>query len=110
MAGMPGPHLDEKTEALIRDYNIGGIVLFTRNIEDPIQVARLCQDIQDASIKYHGSPVFMAVDQEGGRVARLKKPFTQFPGNAAIGKDDIPVEKAIEFALFLPEKGQEKIL
>jgi beta-N-acetylhexosaminidase len=99
MAGMPGPHLDEKTEVLIRDYNIGGIILFSRNIEDPIQVARLCHDIQDASIKYHGVPVFLAVDQEGGRVARLREPFTQFPGNAAIGKDDLPVEKAIEFAL-----------
>jgi len=99
MAGMPGPHLDEETEALIRDYNIGGIILFSRNIEDPVQVARLCRDIQDASVKYHGFPIFLAVDQEGGRIARLREPFTQFPGNAAIGMDDLPVERAIEFAL-----------
>jgi beta-N-acetylhexosaminidase len=37
------------------------------------------------------------VDQEGGRVARLKEPFTSFPGNAAIGADERPEEKAMEF-------------
>ena len=40
----------------------------------------------------------MAVDQEGGRVARLREPFTIFPGNEAIGIDDDPAEKAREFA------------
>jgi beta-N-acetylhexosaminidase len=38
------------------------------------------------------------VDQEGGRVARLKDPFKSFPGNAAIGTDEEPVKRAIEFA------------
>jgi len=43
-------------------------------------------------------PLFLAVDQEGGRVARLKEPFRSFPGNTAIGMDEEPVKKAIEFA------------
>jgi beta-N-acetylhexosaminidase len=38
------------------------------------------------------------VDQEGGRVARLKEPFRSFAGNAAIGMDEEPVKRAIEFA------------
>lgn len=98
MAGMPGTGLDENTESLIRDYNIGGIILFSRNINDPIQLSRLCTEIKDAAGKYHGNRIFIAVDQEGGRVARLKAPFSVFPGNEAIGMDEEPEERAREFA------------
>lgn len=98
MIGLPGPLLDKKTELLIRDYNIGGIILFRRNIEGPLQLAKLCKDIQAASYKYHGSPIFISLDQEGGNVARLKEPFTIFPGNEAIGESSNPERKAKQFA------------
>ena len=97
MAGIPGKSLDEGTEGLIRDYNLGGVILFSRNIEGPEQVAQLCQDLQDAAMKYQNIPLFLAVDQEGGRVARLGAPFSRFPGNEAIGKDDNPLDRANEF-------------
>jgi beta-N-acetylhexosaminidase len=97
MVGMPGLDLDEQTEAFIRDYRLGGIILFSRNIKDPVQVARLCRDIQKAGIKYHNLALFLAVDQEGGRVVRLRKPFTVFPGNTAIGSNPNPIEKAKAF-------------
>jgi len=96
MVGMPGPHLDKETHKLIRKDHIGGIILFSRNIEDPLQLATLCRDLQAAALKRF--PLFLAVDQEGGRVARLKEPFRSFPGNTAIGMDEKPVKKAIEFA------------
>jgi len=99
MAGMPGLELDEGTEALIRDHHLGGIILFSRNIEDPIQLTRLCRDIQGASMRAHDAPLFLAVDQEGGRVARLREPFTLFPGNSAMGKDPDPLDRAREFGL-----------
>jgi len=75
MAGIPGTRLDDDTDALIRHYCIGGVILFSRNIEDPVQLAALCNDLQDRAIRYHNIPLFLAVDQEGGRVARLKGPF-----------------------------------
>jgi beta-N-acetylhexosaminidase len=99
MAGIPGPYMDRDTEALIRDCNPAGIIIFSRNIMDPLQLAMLCNDLQASAMKYHGVPLFIAVDQEGGRVARLKEPFTIFPGNEAIGNDKDPVKSAKEFAL-----------
>ncbi len=98
MAGMPGTVFDEHTEDLIRDYCLGGMILFSRNIEDPLQLATLCNDLQDCAMKYQGTPLFLAVDQEGGRVARLREPFTSFPGNSAIGADPEPEKRAEEFA------------
>jgi beta-N-acetylhexosaminidase len=97
ITGMPGTSLDEGTELLIREYNLGGIILFSRNINDPMQLARLCHDIQNAAVRYQCGPLFIAIDQEGGRVARLRKPFTVFPGNEAMGTDERPVRKAVEF-------------
>ncbi len=97
MIGVPGISLDEDTERLIGDYNPGGVILFSRNIINPLQLARLCRDLQKISIRYHGIPLFLAVDQEGGRVARLQDPFTVFPGNEAIGMDQDPVDRAREF-------------
>jgi len=99
MAGMPGPELDKYTESLIRDFCLGGVILFTRNIESPIQLAALCNHLQEKAIKYHGIPLFLAIDQEGGRVARLGNPFTQFPGNSAIGHGSRSEERAEQFAL-----------
>jgi beta-N-acetylhexosaminidase len=98
MMGIPGTSMDKNTEALIREYSIGGVILFSRNIEDPLQVAKLCGELQERALHYHHIPLFLAIDQEGGRVARLKEPFSVFPGNTAIGNDARPVDKAREFA------------
>jgi len=98
MIGLPGPEMDQETAALIREHNPGGVILFSRNIEDPVQVARLCRDLQKTAKDSEGIPLFLAIDQEGGPVARLKEPFTTFPGNTAIGGAADPEGKAEEFA------------
>jgi beta-N-acetylhexosaminidase len=97
MAGLPGTTLDEGTVKLIREVNLGGLILFSRNIKDPLQVAELCRDLQREALKSYGTPLFLAVDQEGGRVARLKEPFTLFSGNAAIAADEKCEKRAEEF-------------
>ena len=99
IGGIPGPELDADTINLIKNYHLGGIILFSRNVEDPIQLARLCRDIQRVSMENSGIPLFLAIDQEGGRVARLKRPFTQSPGNAAIGENPNPEESVLDFAI-----------
>jgi beta-N-acetylhexosaminidase len=98
MAGIPGRKIDPGTEMLIRDHGLGGVILFDRNIESPIQLTELCLALQELAMKYQGKPLFLAVDQEGGRVARLREPFTIFPGNTAIGMDNEPLDRAVEFA------------
>ena len=87
MAGMPGPKLDAATRRLIEKWGLGGIILFSRNIIDPQQLAKLTNDLQKTAMKSQGIPLFLAVDQEGGRVARLREPFTPFEGNSAVGND-----------------------
>ena len=98
MVGIPGPEIDPGTEEMIKKWGIGGVILFKRNIENPAQVASLCNSLQQMSIRYHDMPLFLAVDQEGGRVARLKRPFTEFDGQTAIGNSDDPAKEALEFA------------
>ena len=98
IGGIPGPELDAETTNLVKNYHLGGIILFARNIIDPIQLARLCRGIQRVSKENSGIALFLAIDQEGGRVARLKEPFTRFPGNEAIGVTPDPEQSAIHFA------------
>jgi len=84
VCGFDGLKPSDEIKGLIKDYNIGGVILFSRNIKDPAQTARLCNSLQEIS----KTPLFICVDQEGGKVSRLPKPFTQFAGNAAIGKSN----------------------
>ncbi|MCD6262374.1 MAG: beta-N-acetylhexosaminidase, partial [Deltaproteobacteria bacterium] len=98
MIGIPGPEIDPGTEEMIKKWGVGGVILFKRNIKNPAQVASLCNSLQQMSIRYHDMPLFLAVDQEGGRVARLKRPFTEFDGQTAIGSSDDPAKEALEFA------------
>ena len=98
MAGLAGPEVDSDTVDLIQSYHLGGIIIFSRNVREPLQLARLCSDLQKVSLEASGYPLFLAIDQEGGRVARLKPPFSQFPGNEAIGNSPNPEESALRFA------------
>lgn len=64
------------------DRGVGGVVLFARNIESPKQAAALI-----AQIKHNaGRPLPVAIDHEGGRVMRVKSPFTQTPPMRVLGK------------------------
>jgi len=82
LAGFDGTELNRDLKLLIGTLKVAGIILFARNIRSPQQVRRLCQDVQEYAASCGQPPLLIAVDQEGGQVARLKPPFfTQFPGN-----------------------------
>ncbi|MEW5909320.1 MAG: beta-N-acetylhexosaminidase [Thermodesulfobacteriota bacterium] len=84
MVGFNGTAVDEDLKYLINRLCVGGIILFSRNIQNPEQLGRLCRDAQSFALACGLPPLFIAVDQEGGEVARLKPPFTVFPGNSAM--------------------------
>jgi beta-N-acetylhexosaminidase len=84
MVGFDGIEFNQDLEVLIGEKKVGGIILFTRNLRDPDQIKRLCLSIQQYALSCRQPPLFIAIDQEGGAVARLRKPFTRFAGNPAM--------------------------
>ena len=86
ISGFDGTSLNSELEELIVNSRIGGLILFERNFEDPSQLIRLINDLQSLAISCPASvPLFISVDQEGGRVARLKGPFSDFPQPSCLG-------------------------
>ena len=83
MAGFSGSTLPPELRRLAQEFGLGGIILFTRNIEAPLQVAELSHDVQALAVDL---PLWVSVDQEGGRVARLREPFTLWPAMHAVGR------------------------
>jgi beta-N-acetylhexosaminidase len=83
MLGFDGPVVPADLRAIVREFDLAGVVLFKRNVQDPAQVAELAFDARRLSPE---TPLWVAVDQEGGRVARLRRPFTEWPPMAALGR------------------------
>jgi len=81
MLGFDGQTLNSRLKYLIRDIRAGGIILFKPNIDSPEQLRTLCADAKQYALDCGLPDLFIAVDQEGGVVARLRHPFTEFPGN-----------------------------
>ncbi len=68
LTGVPGPELDSGTAKIFREIQPGGFILFGRNIQSPAQLRKLIDDLRDLS---EVEPI-ITIDQEGGRVSRLK--------------------------------------
>lgn len=84
MAGFHGTAFDAALEGLIVGLHLGGLILFKRNLLCPDQIARLCQSVQACARSCGLPPLLIAIDQEGGPVARLGPPFTRFAGNLSM--------------------------
>lgn len=84
-----GSDVPVELRALAREFDVGGVTLFGRlgNIEGPEQVAGLAFDAKSLGVELPG---WVGVDQEGGRVARLRAPFTVWPPMAVLGRSDDP--------------------
>lgn len=83
IGSLPGPTVTPEWRALAREFDLGGGIIFSRNIEAPEQVVELAADIESLG---RSMPAWVSVDQEGGRVARLKEPFTRWPPMAVLGR------------------------
>lgn len=74
MLDIAGTWLTAEDRCLLRQLEVGGLILFARNIEHPVQVRELC-----AAIRQLRPDLLIAVDQEGGRVQRLRQGFVRLP-------------------------------
>lgn len=94
MVGLPGPSLDAVARELVRDLQVGGVILFARNIQEPGQVWELTRGLQREAMAASGKPLLIATDQEGGSVQRLKAPFTLIPPARDLGLHASPQDAA----------------
>lgn len=87
--GLSGHTLTSEEKDFIVENDIGGITLFSRNVKDPEQIAKLTSDIQDLAKQTDSKlPFVIGIDMEGGRVHRLKSPFTIWPAMKHLGLSD----------------------
>jgi len=85
-----GEEANEEAKELIQELHIGGFIYYdwANGLTSPEQVRHLSQTLQAYAIRY---PLLLCVDQEGGRVSRLKKGgFTHFPASRTFGIVDDP--------------------
>ncbi len=80
MLDLKGVSLDRDERLQLQNPQVGGVILFSRNIQSRDQICDLVAEIRACS-KY----LLVAVDQEGGRVQRLREGFTAIPSMQAIG-------------------------
>jgi beta-N-acetylhexosaminidase len=83
IAGFDGTSLPVELRAIAREFSLGGIIFFARNVESPEQVAETSKEAREL---VRETPPWISVDQEGGRVARFKRPFTEWPPAASLGR------------------------
>ena len=80
--GLAGLALNDNERALFRAANPAGYILFKRNVDSPDQVRALTQSLRDLA----GRDLPILIDQEGGRVARLRPPhWPEFPTGERFG-------------------------
>jgi len=87
VGALPGPELPGDQANALAELRPAGVILFARNLRSPGQTADLIAGLREAA----GTPLFVAVDQEGGRVNRLREIEPLFlrlpPGRVQAGWD-----------------------
>ncbi|MCX4247361.1 beta-N-acetylhexosaminidase [Paraliomyxa miuraensis] len=86
--GFAGTEVPRDLAALLGQGRVGGVVLFSRNIESPTQLRALVDALHEAAPPE--LPPLLAIDQEGGRVQRLRDPWTEWPPMRRLGDRDEP--------------------
>lgn len=89
-----GTEINEEARAYISELHVGGFIFYnwSNQLENPKQIRELTKGLKSYSKRHSPSstPLFLMVDQEGGRVTRLKNGFIQFPSNAEVASGGNP--------------------
>ena len=84
LAGIEGTQLGQDAVQAVQDYQVGGVILFGRNVESAWQLAELTNGLKDLNGDY--TPLFLCVDQEGGRVDRMPPEVERTPSAWSVGQ------------------------
>lgn len=87
IVGMEGKAFSDQLDRLIRQYHVGGIILLGKNVSTPTGIVQLLNEAKLAN-KDYSIPLFISVDEEGGRVSRLPVGMKKLPTAASIGKQE----------------------
>lgn len=85
IVGVEGLKLDHNSQEMIEKYHVGGFIFFKRNIEDVAQGQKLINALKKSNEQENNIPLFLSIDEEGGKVTRMPKEFQRLPTNERIG-------------------------
>ena len=108
MIGIQGQEINEDSRFMISTYHVGGICLYDRNLANREQVLKLTSDLQAVSKETEQVPLFISVDEEGGKVVRMPDIVLPPRSQEELGKTGNPEEarsSAAEIAPKLKELG-----
>lgn len=91
LIGFEHPYVDEDLRRLVKEVQPAGFILFARNIEEPAQVRELNRELASLVDPHH--PALLGVDQEGGRVQRVRAPATVWPPMRTVANSGVDVEQ-----------------
>lgn len=79
-----GAELNDTVEDFLEEYSVGNVILFSKNIKDAEQTAKLCRELQSEITDNTGAPAFIGIDQEGGEVVRVRDGAVAYPSAAEV--------------------------
>ena len=107
MVGLPGLEIDDSTIALVRDCRIHNFILFKRNVDGPEQLRKLCGALNELCLAHDLPLPLISIDQEGGTVARLAPPFSQFADARKLADAPEPEAAIREYATICAKELRE---
>ncbi|OMD42295.1 glycoside hydrolase family 3 [Paenibacillus odorifer] len=87
LVGIDGTVLDDQAKKMISEDKVGGIILYKNNIQDLKSMVSLVNSMKESN-SGNPTPLFMSVDQEGGKVNRMPKEYASIPSNAKVGSSN----------------------
>lgn len=85
LVGIDGTKIDQTTKEMISEQHVGGIIFYKKNFNKLGDSIQLVNDLKAAN-KGNPIPLFLSVDQEGGKVSRLPKDFVSIPDSDKVGR------------------------
>lgn len=85
MVGVDGYTLDNNSRKMIEEYKVGGFIILGQNVQSTNQLLNLVNALKAANLK-NKTPIFVSVDEEGGRVDRMPQELKRYPTNREVGQ------------------------